>query len=214
MASVYLLKRIINRRQLSWKSMMARAEEQRPRWTEEEDHKLIECKSRNPHLSWPNIAMLAGLERSGKSCRERWNNSLTEDNTLQWLHGNSKKSSSRASRWNNQLKKKLGIRRSARYPIVFAPGSSSLLSKKPPRKALEHLSRGGPQHPKPQGFEIDMSPKGLIHILTVEEIDGELQALSNQGGEEEETGRCNLKHQQPLSHIDPRRRNRWPRLRP
>ena len=70
------------------KSMMARAEEQRPRWTEEEDHKLIECKSRNPHLSWPNIAMLAGLERSGKSCRERWNNSLTEDNTLQWLHGN------------------------------------------------------------------------------------------------------------------------------
>ncbi|KAL6320063.1 hypothetical protein AAG906_004460 [Vitis piasezkii] len=83
--------------------MMARAEEQRPRWTEEEDHKLIECKSRNPHLSWPNIAMLAGLERSGKSCRERWNNSLTEDNTLQWLHGN------RASRWNNQLKKKLGI---------------------------------------------------------------------------------------------------------
>ena len=71
------------------KSMMVRPEEQTPRWTtEEEDHKLIECKSRNPHLSWPNIAMLAGLERSGKSCRERWNNSLTEDNTLQWLHGN------------------------------------------------------------------------------------------------------------------------------
>ena len=73
------------------KSMMARPEEQRPRWTEEEDHKLIECKSRNPHLSWPNIAMLAGLERSGKSCRERWNNSLTEDNTitrLQRLYGN------------------------------------------------------------------------------------------------------------------------------
>ncbi|WKA06179.1 hypothetical protein VitviT2T_024094 [Vitis vinifera] len=117
-ASVYLLKRIINRRQLSCinfppkinhyeassakhrititlflqgKSMMARPEEQRPRWTEEEDHKLIECKSRNPHLSWPNIAMLAGLERSGKSCRERWNNSLTEDNTitrLQRLYGN------------------------------------------------------------------------------------------------------------------------------
>ncbi|KAL6320069.1 hypothetical protein AAG906_004466 [Vitis piasezkii] len=66
--------------------MMARAEEQRPRWTEEEDHKLIECKSRNPHLSWPNIAMLAGLERSGKSCRERWNNNLTENNTITRLH--------------------------------------------------------------------------------------------------------------------------------
>ncbi|RVW71232.1 transcription factor WER-like [Vitis vinifera] len=76
------------------KSMMARPKEQRQRWTEEEDHKLIECKSRHPHLSWPNIAMLAGLERSGKSCRERWNNSLTEDNTitrLQLLYGNSKK---------------------------------------------------------------------------------------------------------------------------
>ena len=48
-----------------------------------------------------------------------------------------------------------------------------------------------------------MSPKGLVHILTVEEIDGELQALSNQGGEEEETGRYNLKHQQPPSHVDP-----------
>ena len=39
-----------------------------------------------------------------------------------------------------------------------------------------------------------MSPKGLVHILTVEEIDGELQALSNQGGEEEETGGYNLTH--------------------
>ena len=73
------------------KSMMARPKEQRQIWTEEEDHKLIECKSRHPHLSWPNIAMLAGLERSGRSCRERWNNSLTEDNTitrLQLLYGN------------------------------------------------------------------------------------------------------------------------------
>ena len=47
-----------------------------------------------------------------------------------------------------------------------------------------------------------MSPKGLVHILTIEEIDGELQALSNQGGEEG-TGRYNLKHQQPPSHVDP-----------
>ncbi|KAL6321426.1 hypothetical protein AAG906_016525 [Vitis piasezkii] len=61
--------------------MMARPEEQRPRWTEEEDHKLIEYKAEIP----------TGLERSGKSCRERWNNSLTEDNTitrLQRLYGN------------------------------------------------------------------------------------------------------------------------------
>ena len=46
-----------------------------------------------------------------------------------------------------------------------------------------------------------MSPKGLVHTLIVEEIDGELQALINQGGEKEETGRYNLKHQQPLSRI-------------
>ena len=33
---------------------------------------------------------------------------------------------------------------SARYSTVFAHGSSSLLSKKPPRIAPEHLSHGGP----------------------------------------------------------------------
>ena len=48
-----------------------------------------------------------------------------------------------------------------------------------------------------------MSPKSLIHILTVEEIDGDLQALSNQGGEEEEAEGHNLKHQQPPDHVDP-----------
>ena len=61
------------------KSMMARPEEQRLRWTEEEDRMLFECKSRNLDLPWPNIAELAGLSRSGKSCRERWKNHLDPD---------------------------------------------------------------------------------------------------------------------------------------
>ncbi|CBI26493.3 unnamed protein product, partial [Vitis vinifera] len=44
--------------------------ETRP-WTKEEDQKLFECKSKNRHLSWPEIAMLTELERSRKRCRER-----------------------------------------------------------------------------------------------------------------------------------------------
>ncbi|RVW13225.1 Transcription factor WER [Vitis vinifera] len=109
------------------KSMMARPKEQRQIWTEEEDHKLIECKSRHPHLSWPNIAMLAGLERSGRSCRERWNNSLTEDNTitrLQLLYGN------RANRWNNHVKKKLGISTHQNIPDPQALSSEPEYSKR------------------------------------------------------------------------------------
>ncbi|XP_034711373.1 transcription factor MYB3-like [Vitis riparia] len=80
-----------------WKSMMARPEEQRPRWTEEEDRMLFECKGRNSDLPWPAIAKLAGLSRSGKSCRERWKNHLDpkvkrgnfsqeEDETIIRLH--------------------------------------------------------------------------------------------------------------------------------
>ena len=79
------------------KSMMARPEEQRPRWTVEEDRMLFECKGRNLDLPWPVIAELAGLSRSGKSCRERWKNHLDpnvkrgnfsqeEDETIIRLH--------------------------------------------------------------------------------------------------------------------------------
>ncbi|WKA06160.1 hypothetical protein VitviT2T_024076 [Vitis vinifera] len=44
--------------------------ETRP-WTKEEDQKLFECKSKNRHLSWPEIAMLTELERSRKSMMAR-----------------------------------------------------------------------------------------------------------------------------------------------
>lgn len=58
---------------------MAGPHEMRPRWRPDEDRKLLECKSRHPNLSWPNIASLAGLERTGKSCRERWTNCLNPE---------------------------------------------------------------------------------------------------------------------------------------
>ena len=49
-------------------------------WTDEEDRVLdrvlFECKSRNCHLSWENIAKLTGLDRTGKSCWERYKNRL------------------------------------------------------------------------------------------------------------------------------------------
>lgn len=47
-----------------------------------------------------------------------------------------------------------------------------------------------------------MSPKGFVHLLAVEEVDGELQALSNQGGEEEEAEGDNLEHQEAPGDID------------
>ncbi|XP_034711364.1 transcription factor WER-like [Vitis riparia] len=114
------------------KSMMARLRKQRRPWTKEEDQKLIDCISSNGHLSWPDIAMQAGLERSGKSCRERWNNCVSphvkrgnfsqeEDDTiirLQCVHGNRwayiatqlpGRSEPLEQRWNNYLKKKPAI---------------------------------------------------------------------------------------------------------
>lgn len=94
-------------------------------------------------------------------------------------------------------------RRSASAAQQSEPNLDHIHHREHQEQAPEHGSHGGPQHPKPQDFEIDMSPKGLVHILAVEEIDGELQALSNQGGEEEEAEGDNLKHQQPPGHVDP-----------
>ena len=56
--------------------MMARPQEQRRPWTSEEVNKLIEFKLKYPDQSWPGTAQLAGLDRTDKSCWERWNNHL------------------------------------------------------------------------------------------------------------------------------------------
>ena len=56
---------------------------------------------------------------------------------------------------------------SARYSTVFAHGSSSLLSKKPPRIAPEHLSHGGPFAVSPRTASGETSAQGLIHFVRV-----------------------------------------------
>ncbi|XP_034710133.1 trichome differentiation protein GL1-like [Vitis riparia] len=56
--------------------MMARPQEQRRLWTSEEDNKLTQFKLKYPDRSWPDTAQLAGLDRTDKSCWERWNNHL------------------------------------------------------------------------------------------------------------------------------------------
>ncbi|RVW79980.1 Transcription factor MYB3 [Vitis vinifera] len=127
---------------------MARPEQQKPRWTEEEDRVLFECKSRNDNLPWPVIAKLAGLSRSGKSCRERWKNHLhpnvkrgnfsqEEDETIIRLHsshGNSwafiadrlpgRTDNAVKNRWNQHLKNKL-IGRGIDHQNIPDPQSST-----------------------------------------------------------------------------------------
>lgn len=50
------------------------------KWTREEDAKLEQCMRKCPkdenRYTWDKIAQIAGLERSGKSCRHRWTNYL------------------------------------------------------------------------------------------------------------------------------------------
>ncbi|XP_034711395.1 myb-related protein 330-like [Vitis riparia] len=130
---------------------MARPEEQRPRWTEEEDRMLFECKSRNLDLPWPNIAELAGLSRSGKSCRERWKNHLDpnvkrgnfsqeEDETIIRLHSsheNRGTDNAVKNRWNNHLKNKL-IGRSTDHQNIPDPQSST--EDQPHATQLFHLN--------------------------------------------------------------------------
>ncbi|KAI9072193.1 hypothetical protein K1719_045860 [Acacia pycnantha] len=48
-------------------------------WTPEEDEKLVQYIQKHGHGSWPAIPKLAGLNRSGESCRLRWLNNLRPD---------------------------------------------------------------------------------------------------------------------------------------
>ncbi|KAK4745226.1 hypothetical protein SAY87_011538 [Trapa incisa] len=45
-------------------------------WTSEEDQKLSECVQLHGAKRWRTIAIKAGLNRCGKSCRLRWLNYL------------------------------------------------------------------------------------------------------------------------------------------
>lgn len=63
---------------------------------------------------------------------------------------------------------------------------------------------GGAEHAEAEDLEVDVGAEGLVDVLAVEEVDGQLQALSHQGREEEEAERNHLEHQQLLRHVDPR----------
>nr|CAB3490332.1 unnamed protein product [Digitaria exilis] len=66
-------------------------------WSSEEDEKLRDCILRYGHGCWSTLAVMAGLQRTGKSCRLRWINhlrpglkhgtfSLEEEETVMGLH--------------------------------------------------------------------------------------------------------------------------------
>ncbi|KAJ9678436.1 hypothetical protein PVL29_020578 [Vitis rotundifolia] len=116
---------------------MARPQEQRRPWTSEEDNMLKEFKLKYPNESWGKIAELAELDRTHKSCWERWNNHLKpgvnkenfsqeEDDTIiriqqiklhrnKWAfmaenHLPGRAANDIKNRWNNHLKKTHAMR--------------------------------------------------------------------------------------------------------
>ncbi|XP_039061420.1 transcription factor MYB17-like [Hibiscus syriacus] len=48
-------------------------------WSPEEDEMLVNYINKHGHGSWRSLPKLAGLHRSGKSCRLRWTNYLRPD---------------------------------------------------------------------------------------------------------------------------------------
>lgn len=69
-------------------------------------------------------------------------------------------------------------------------------------QATHDGSDGGAHHSEPEDFEVDVGAEGLIDVLAVEQVDCELQALGDKGGEEEEAEGDNLEDQQLPGHID------------
>jgi hypothetical protein len=61
---------------------------------------------------------------------------------------------------------------------------------------------GGAQHAEPEDFEVDVGAEGLVDVLAVEQVDCQLQALGNKGGEEEEAEGDDLEDYQLPHHVD------------
>ncbi|KAJ9678453.1 hypothetical protein PVL29_020595 [Vitis rotundifolia] len=108
---------------------MGRPRQKRRLWTEEEDNKLKDLKTKYPDLSWRKIAQLGKLDRDEKSCSHRWKNYLhpdinkgefsqEEDELIIFLKGLGvrwasmpkylprRSANAVKNRWNNHLRKK------------------------------------------------------------------------------------------------------------
>lgn len=90
-------------------------------------------------------------------------------------------------------------------------------------QASHHRSNRRRHHPESQRLQIYVSPKYLVHLLAVQQIDRQFQPLRHQRREQEEAERNHLEHQQLLRDVNagvaprpvlqavlPRRRQRQP----
>lgn len=69
-------------------------------------------------------------------------------------------------------------------------------------QASHHRSNGGGEHPESEDLQINVCPKGLVHIPAIEEINGELEALGDEGGEEEEAEGDDLEDEELAGDVD------------
>lgn len=54
------------------------------------------------------------------------------------------------------------------------------------KQAAHNGSHSGSEHPQSENPLVDVNPKRLIHVLAVDQVDCELEALRDEGREEEE----------------------------
>ncbi|GAB2282392.1 hypothetical protein Dimus_016937 [Dionaea muscipula] len=88
------------------------------------------------------------------------------------------------------------------------PNLDHIHHRKHQEEAPHHAAHGGTQHPGSQDPSIDMGTEGLIRIVAVEYVDGQLQPLGYEGGEEEEAEGDDLEGEQPFSDADAGRTER------
>ena len=70
------------------------------------------------------------------------------------------------------------------------------------KQATHDRSNGGSQHPQSQHLQIDVCPKRLIHILTIQKINGKLQTLRHKRREQKKAKRHDLENQKLPSNIN------------
>ena len=69
-------------------------------------------------------------------------------------------------------------------------------------EAAHHGPDGWAQHAEAQHLEVDVGPEGVVHVLAVEEVEGQLQALRHQRREQEEAEGHHLEDKELLGGVD------------